>query len=234
MDTVDNPSKKTTKSAVLGVYAKQPLAGQVKTRLCPPLSHQQAAEFYACALQETVQRLQSAADFELVICYAGERAWFAENFPGVGLLPQQGQDLGARMADSLQRFLQQGYQQAVLIGSDSPDLPLPLIEQAFAALQQVEVVLAPAGDGGYVLIGESSHRPELFAAIPWSTGVVLAETRRRIEQLQINAVQLPAWEDLDDQQALVDFLQRSPHSQTAAYLRRHLPEQLFSNNSTAS
>ncbi len=234
MDAVDNSGGKATGERVLGIYAKQPQPGRVKTRLCPPLSHQQAAELYACALQETVTRMQQAGNFELVICYAGERDWFARTFPGVELLPQQGTDLGVRMAASLQHFLQQGYRQAVLIGSDAPDLPLTLVEQAFTSLRQAEVVLAPAGDGGYVLIGESRHWPELFQAIPWSSAAVLAETLRRIEQLQINAVQLPAWDDLDDQQALVDFLQRSPDSQTAAYLRQHLPEHLQQNDSAAS
>lgn len=234
MNIVDNSPAPGRKTSVLGVYAKQPEPGKVKTRLCPPLSHQQAAGLYRCALQETVQRMQRVPGFELVICYAGERDWFAQTFPGIELLPQQGGDLGARMADSLHRLLLQGYRQAVLIGSDAPDLPLSLVEQAFVALLQAEVVLAPAGDGGYVLIGESRHRPELFQGIPWSTDAVLPETLRRIEQLQIEAVQLAAWEDLDDYQALVDFLQRSPHSQTAAYLRQHLPHQLFGKNSAAS
>ncbi len=224
MEAVDNSSRN---KAVLGVYAKQPIAGQVKTRLCPPLSHRQAADLYLCSLRETVGRMQDAAGFALVLCYAGERDWFAQQFPGVALQPQRGEDLGARMADSLSGFLEQGYRQAVLIGSDAPDLPLSLVEQAFAELRQAEVVLAPAADGGYVLIGEAVHRPELFTAIQWSTGEVLPETLRRIAALGINARQLPGWEDLDDRQALAALLRRSPQSRTATWLRQQLP-QLFS------
>ncbi len=193
----------------------------MKTRLCPPLSHQQAAELYACSLRETVQRMQ-AGGFELVLCYAGERAWFAENFPGIELIPQQGDDLGARMADSLSGFLNQGYRQAVLIGSDAPDLPLELVEQAFAALADHDLTLAPARDGGYVLIGEAVHHSELFAAMPWSTGQVLPETLRRIAAHRIRAVQLEPWEDLDDLASLQRLLQRSPWSLTAEYLRSRL------------
>lgn len=221
MEEVDNCHTRNKKTCVLGIYAKKPQPGKVKTRLCPPLTHAEAAELYHCSLLETVLRMQ-AGPFELVICYAGEREWFAETFPGVVLQPQRGDDLGARMADSLNSFLQQGYRQAVLIGSDSPDLPLPLVEQAFVALQQTAVVLAPAGDGGYVLIGEASHHPELFQSIQWSSSEVYRETLARIEANKIAATQLTSWEDLDDLAALRRFLLRSPQSDTATYLQQQL------------
>ena len=112
----------------------------------------------------------------------------------------------------------------MLIGSDAPDLPLELVEQAFAALSEHQLVLAPATDGGYVLIGEAVHHPELFQAIAWSTGQVLPETLRRVAALNISAAQLQSWEDLDDLAALQRFLQRSPQSRTAEHLRTCLPE----------
>jgi rSAM/selenodomain-associated transferase 1 len=221
VEEVDKSPEKTPEISVLGIYAKQPRPGQVKTRLCPPLTHNEATELYRCCLVETIERMQPG-NFALVICYAGERQWFAETFPGVELIPQRGAELGARMDDSLRSLLQQGYRQAVLIGSDAPDLPLTLVEQAFRELQQHEVVLAPAGDGGYVLIGASMHRPELFTAMPWSTSEVLPETLRRIQTHGIKAKQLPGWDDLDDLAALRRFLQRSPTTATA----RHLQQQL--------
>lgn len=222
MEDVDNPTRKSAKSAILGIYAKQPLPGKCKTRLCPPLTQEQAAQLYRCSLLETVSRMHAGCGYDLAICYIGERSWFEQAFPGVRLMPQRGDDLGARMADSLAGFLRQGYRQAALIGSDAPDLPIELVEQAFSALQQAEVVLAPAIDGGYVLIGESVHRPELFDAIQWSTGEVLAETLRRIEQYSIKAVQLSCWEDLDDLPSLRKFLTRSPKTRTAEHLRQQL------------
>jgi glycosyltransferase A (GT-A) superfamily protein (DUF2064 family) len=118
--------------------------------------------------------------------------------------------------------LQQGYQRALLIGSDAPDLPLGLVEQAIIALRQSEVVLVPATDGGYVLIGESNHHPELFRAIPWSSGEVLATTLERVAQHGIRAVTLGSWEDLDDLPSLARLLQRSPRSKVAVHLRQHL------------
>ena len=228
MDAVDNNRQKNRKTAILGIFAKQPVAGLCKTRLSPPLTLQQAAEFYQCSLQETVQRLRGGDNYDLAICYAGERCWFEQTFPGAELIAQQGDDLGARMATALAGFLRQGYRQAVLVGSDSPDLPLAIIDQAFAALQNSDVVLAPASDGGYVLIGESQHYPQLFSDIAWSTSQVLGETERRIAQQSISAVRLDCWEDLDDLASLQRFLQRSPHAMTAAYLRKHLASQFSS------
>lgn len=222
VEDVDNPRKKNQKNGLLGIFAKQPQPGQVKTRLCPPLTAQQAADLYRCSLRETVSRMQQG-NFAVTICYAGERDWFAENFPGLPLQPQVGDNLGARMGNAFASFLQQGLP-AILIGSDSPDLPLPLVEQAFAALQQVEVVLAPAVDGGYVLIGQAQPHPQLFCDIPWSSAAVLPETLQRLEQAAIAYQQLPAWEDLDDFSTLQRLLQRSPQSATAAYLRQHLGE----------
>ncbi len=222
MEAVDKPAQKSATKAILGIYAKQPIAGQCKTRLSPPLSLTEAAELYRCSLQETVERMQHLNKCALVICYAGDRSWFEQAFPGIPLVAQRGADLGARMADSLKGFLQQGYRQAVLIGSDAPDLPLALVGQAFTALQQAEVVLAPATDGGYVLIGESSHRPELFKAIQWSTDKVLSETLRRIEHYGIAATRLDSWEDLDDLPSLRKFIHRSPETKTALYLKQQL------------
>jgi len=230
VEEVDNSPQKTACRAILGIYAKQPLPGQCKTRLSPPLSPAEAAALYQCCLVETVSRMQAVGGCDLAICYAGERSWFEREFPDITLQPQRGPDLGARMAGSLCGFLQQGYHQAILIGSDTPDLPLPLVAQAFAALQQVELVLAPATDGGYVLIGESVHRPELFEAIHWSTDTVLAETLRRAERYGIVAETLGSWEDLDDPRSLLNLLRRSPKTRTARYLQQHLSH-IFTENS---
>jgi len=227
VDTVDNKPQKTEKTAILGVFAKQPVPGQCKTRLCPPLSLSEAAQFYRCCLRETVARLQcSDGSYELAICYAGERAWFEREFPGVLLVPQQGADLGARMATALSDFLQQGYRQAVLVGSDAPDLPQTLVEQAFTTLRRADVVLAPAADGGYLLIGESIHQPDLFRDIAWSTDQVFSATWQRIEQRNISAVQLTGWEDLDGLPSLRRFVRRSPETASARYLREHLADYL--------
>lgn len=212
---VDNSPKS---SRVLGIFAKQPVPGQVKTRLTPPLSPLQAAELYRTALLETVENMADR-DFDLVICYAGDERYFRRTFPGATLQQQQGDDLGARMEKGLRQFFQQGYKQAMLIGSDSPDLPSTLVTEAFTLLDRHQLVLVPAHDGGYVLIGESDHNPQLFEDMPWSSAEVLSQTRQRAENSGIDYHLLSAWEDLDDLAALQRFLQRSPASRTADYLR---------------
>ena len=214
MESVDNRLKSTR---VLGLFAKEPVPGQVKTRLTPPLSTVQAATLYQTALIETVETMRGG-DFELVICYTGNPDYFRQAFPGVKLYEQQGDDLGKRMENALNTFFQQGYQQAMLIGSDSPDLPPALVKQAYAALDRHPLVLVPAYDGGYVLIGESFHSPQLFENIPWSSDEVISLTRKRAEQSGIDYFLLSGWDDLDDLDALQRFLRRSPQSKTAEYL----------------
>lgn len=209
----------------VGIFAKEPRPGQVKTRLCPPLSSAEAAELYRVSLEETVQRL-AAGPFAPVLFYDGEADYFQRGFPGFSLFPQGEGDLGARMQRALQILLQAGCRGAVLVGSDSPDLPLELLDEAFAALDTVDAVVAPAGDGGYVLIGESRHHAELFRDIPWSSDQVLAQTRQRAAAAGINLQELSAWEDVDDLPSLRALLVRSPDSVTAIHARTRLDAHL--------
>ena len=110
MDKVDNSSSRhifSHSGPVVGLFAKQPLPGQVKTRLSPPLSAEQACQLYRVALQESVARLR-AAGMPLVICYAGRREWFSAAFPELPLLAQAGGDLGARMSAAAQALFAAG------------------------------------------------------------------------------------------------------------------------------
>lgn len=221
VEKVDNSPIQEQSSSVLGVLAKAPIAGKVKTRLCPPLQPEQATALYRTLLDETLRRF-SGQSFELVICYAGKEDYFADNYPQLARQPQQGKDLGERMENALQSFLAAGYSRAILIGSDSPDLPISHVEQAFDTLRQAEVVIAPAEDGGYVLIGESSHHPLLFESMPWSQGQLMQQTKRVLAEQQIDWQQLPDWEDVDDIASLLRLARRSPESLTASYVKTHL------------
>lgn len=206
---------------VLGVMAKEPRAGTVKTRMCPPLTVDEAAALYAVSLQETLVRMRQG-DWQTVIFYAGAHNYFSQRFPELPLFQQHGSDLGERMENALSGLLAAGARSAVLIGSDSPDLPLEHVARAFAGLEKTPVVLAPAADGGYVLIGESCHQPALFSAMAWSTGRVLELTRRRAAQASIALSEIDPWEDLDDMAALNRLVLRSPDTQTACFVRTHL------------
>jgi rSAM/selenodomain-associated transferase 1 len=110
---------------------------------------------------------------------------------------QHGADLGRRMAHALKHALRDS-QCAVLIGSDCPALTTAVLKNAFTALHDgADVVLVPALDGGYVLIGVSQSAARLFQGITWGSDRVMAQTRRRLRQLSLKCVELPALADVD-------------------------------------
>lgn len=206
---------------LLGIFVKEPVAGRVKTRLCPPLQPKESARLYEIAMRETIDRF-SAADVPVVLFYAGSDSYFQKKFPSLPLWPQSGDDLGARMNQALTQLLTCGCDAAVLIGSDSPDLPERQVSEAFAALQSHDAVVVPAADGGYVLVGVSTPCPELFRDIPWSTGHVLAMTRQRSIQHGIAFREIGGWQDIDDSASLKALVQRSPQTATARFVRDNL------------
>jgi rSAM/selenodomain-associated transferase 1 len=228
VDKVDNSIKSNIFShsgPVIALFAKQPIPGQVKTRLTPPLSPEQACQLYRIALQEMVERLL-AAELPLVICYAGRRDWFSEAFPGLPLFEQAGDGLGVRMSNAVQALFAAGAGPVLLAGSDSPDLPVPLVDEALVQLLTTDVVTVPCRDGGYAIIGLRRPTTELFAEIPWSTSQVLEATRQRSQLLGLTYHETEFWHDLDEVADLQQLVARSPESQTAQHIVAELSEQL--------
>jgi hypothetical protein len=207
----------------LGIFAKEPLPGRVKTRLCPPLTAADAARLYRTCLEETLAAM-AGVPAELTLFYDGSAAFFRKHFPRLRLVPQQGDDLGARLDHALQHLLTGGARAAALIGTDSPDLPPSLVAAAFAALADHDLAVIPAADGGYVLLGARSHRTELFRDIPWSTPQVWPVTRQKAVRLDLSWREVGRWEDLDDLAALQRLIRRSPASSTARLARELLGE----------
>lgn len=198
----------------LGIFAKEPQPGKVKTRLCPPLSLAEAAQVHHLSLQQTVIAL---SPLQPLLFYSGDVAYFQENFPGIPLLPQGEGDLGARMAQALRALHARSGERALLVGSDAPDLPLSLIVDAYVALARTAVVTIPAADGGYVLIGERGHHPPLFGEVPWSTSAVLERTRAICVAQQLPYAEIGRWEDVDDAAALLRLIQRAPTLAVSTY-----------------
>mgnify|MGYP001267714192 CR=1 FL=1 len=205
----------------LAIFAKQPLPGRVKTRLCPPLTAQQAAELYEVSLRETLLRFD-ATDLTLVLCYCGQQQWFAAQFPDIPLLLQTGRDLGQRLASATDALFNAGASPLLIIGSDSPDLPLALVDQALADLHQSDLVTIPSGDGGDGLVGMRRATPEIFNEIPWSSSQVLAATRLQAGRRNLSYRETASWSDLDEVDDLTQLLRRSPQSRTARHIRNHL------------
>lgn len=230
MDKVDNLrtwQSLSLNGAVLGIFAKQPRAGRVKTRLIPPLTPSEASTLYRVALTESVAAF-AGAPATLVLCGAGRRNWFARVFPEVAYLPQGRGDLGARLVRTTAALFAAGGGPVAVVGSDSPDLPPALIAAALNALDAADVAAIPCRDGGYALLALRRPAPELFTAMPWSTAAVLAATRARAAALGLGFATVGGWDDLDDFPALLRLLARSPECATARHVRAHLGRVLCS------
>ncbi len=212
--------------SALIIFAKAPIPGQVKTRLCPPLTPDEAATLHGSFVLDMVERSRDAIKaarlsvHRFMACApAPDHVFFkilAERH-GLRLLPQEGAGLGDRMHAAFVAVLGMGYARAVLVGSDLPSLPGSFLPEAFTHLQRHDLVLGPSKDGGYYLIGLTRPAPDLFQAIPWSTDQVLALTRQRAEGLGLSTVLLTAWRDvdtIDDVTALIDDCGLRPGTRT--------------------
>ena len=188
-------------SVAVAIMAKAPTAGQVKTRLCPPLSPDEAAELYRCFLLDKVAQVRALAGASAVIAFTPEdgRSLFERLAPGFQLIAQRGADLGSRLLNSLDGLLRDGYAAALVIDSDTPTLPTQFMRRAvdLVVAPGIDLVLGPSDDGGYYLIGMRTPWPALFERIPWSTAEVLPETLRRAEAKGLRVACLPPWFDVD-------------------------------------
>ncbi|MFO1372213.1 MAG: TIGR04282 family arsenosugar biosynthesis glycosyltransferase [Candidatus Competibacteraceae bacterium] len=187
--------------ARLLIFAKAPVAGQVKTRLAAQLGIRGAAELYKRLLHRTLTLAHSPPLCPVELwCAPDTRHGFfiaCRRDYGVRLRRQCSGDLGRRMNYALNRTLAAGHQ-AVLIGGDCVSLGMPELRAAFTLLAEgCEAVLGPAVDGGYVLIGLRRACPALFQSIAWSTPTVLAATRRRLRRVGMDWGELPVGWDVD-------------------------------------
>jgi len=186
---------------VLLVFLKEPVAGQVKTRLIPPLSPQEAAAIYA-AMAETVLESVCNLGVKVVPCLArgGAGGEWSERVlsPYEVVIRQQGKTLGERLRNAFARAFEMGYGRIVCVGTDSPLVPREWLRGAFAALRENEMVLGPCTDGGYYLLGLRRPVGDLFRNIPWSSAHVLRRTTQRAERLGLRLSLLPPWFDVDE------------------------------------
>lgn len=197
--TLMQPIASPADNRVLGIFAKRPKPGQVKTRLAAETSPAWAAEVARAFLLDTLARMSTiVARRVLAFAPADAEACFAELVQGrFELTPQDDGDLGQRMAAFFTQQLDRGAAATVLIGTDSPTLPVAYIEQAFVALRTADVVLGPATDGGYYLVGCGKRLPPIFAGIRWSSASVLAETVAKLTEPDWKLALLPPWYDID-------------------------------------
>jgi len=187
----------------LGLMAKAPLEGEVKTRLVPPLTAREAAALNICFLRDMATNINSieAASGLVVYTPAGSESAFAGVLPErFSFLAQRGAHLGERLCNATDDLLRQGFGSVCLINSDSPTLPRSILIRALESLatEGDRVVLGAAEDGGYYLIGLKHAHRNLFNEIAWSTSDVLARTKQRAAEIDLPVELLPPWYDVDD------------------------------------
>jgi rSAM/selenodomain-associated transferase 1 len=192
-------------SVAVAIICKTPRPGHSKTRLSPPLRPEECAGISACFIQDISSNIASVAGDGRAHGYAvytpaGTEGELRALLPGgFGLVLQGDGDLGARLDMGISDLIAAGHAGAILINSDSPTLPRALLDAAVdAVLRGDNLVISPALDGGYTLIGLSKPHPHLFTDIPWSTDVVYELTLKRAREIKLPAITLDGWYDVDN------------------------------------
>jgi len=191
----------------LQVFARAPVEGEVKTRLIPVLGARGAAELHRRLMDETLRRACAARDATVQLWVAGDPAHpFVQECAGrfgIAVHRQLGADLGARMGHAFAHALDGGAGRCILIGCDCPAQTVQDLEQAAEALRRHELVLQPARDGGYVLLGLTRPRPQLLEDVQWGSARVTAQTLQRAAALGLAPHLLRALPDLDGPEDLL-------------------------------
>ena len=182
-------------------FAKYPQVGQVKTRLADEVGDEHAAELYKRFVLDMLSMLNSL-DTDIIIAVEPAEAcgvfpeWTGGQYRYIG---QVGRNIGEKMKNAMEAAFEQGYDRAVLIGSDLPDLPGDFLRYALDALDRYDAVMGPAHDGGYYLVGfgQKSFLPEVFRGMTWGSEEVFTRTMTVLDQAGLKTHVLPEWYDID-------------------------------------
>lgn len=194
----------------VAIMAKESVPGAVKTRLVPPLTFAEAAELNSCCLRDSAANIIKAAVRAPIRGFAayhplGSEQFFEGLLPGgFALLPPKEPTIGRSLVHAAQDLFAAGYGSVCLVNADSPTLPTELLVEAVRHLQAPgdRVVLGPAADGGYYLIGLKRFHLRLFQDIDWSTERVYRQTIARAGEIGLAVATLPQWYDVDDVESL--------------------------------
>jgi uncharacterized protein len=194
----------------VAVMAKASLPGQTKTRLVPPLTREEAAHCNTAFLRDVGDNILAASARASIAAYVAfgppqTRPFFQQNLPReIGLIEAWYPSLGDCLVCAITQLLQRGHAGAVVLNADSPTLPTSLLVETAETLAQPgeRIVLGPADDGGYYLLGVKAMHRRLFQDIAWSTEQVARQTLERAAELDLPVHVLPKWYDVDDIGAL--------------------------------
>ncbi len=188
--------------SLLMIFAKNPELGKVKTRLAKTIGNEKALMIYVKLLEHT----HAVADR----VFADKAVFYSDKVQEFDILDyykfpkflQKGKDLGERMERAFGQAFAQDYDKVVIIGSDCIEITTEIIEDALTALDDHNVVIGPALDGGYYLLGMDRHYPHLFKGKAWSTPDVLLDTILDIKKLKLSYSLLPTLSDVDEEKDL--------------------------------
>ena len=199
-----------TNQAIL-VFQKNLIAGKTKTRLAATIGNEKALSVYKQLIILTMNALTIPGVDKCI--YYSEFIPLETELPGnkasgnTRFFVQRGEDLGLRMLNSFSDQFKSGYSRLIIIGTDCPDLKKEYIQQAFDLLKTHDIVIGPAADGGYYLLGMSELHAELFKEVTWSTSGVFKQTVDIILKLALTHAELPVLRDLDNENDLNHFKQ---------------------------
>ena len=192
--------KHTSKSALLIVFVKNIKLGKVKTRLAKTMGDDAAFEVYKKLVSITEKATENVT--------VDKRIYFSDviiesKWEGLPKYIQSGTDLGERMKNAFNAAFADGYSKVILIGSDLPDMKAEILEEAFSKLEKSEVVLGPAEDGGYYLLGMQKDRNFIFENMPWSKSNLLKMTENKLEKAKVSHALLNTLNDIDNEHDLI-------------------------------
>lgn len=192
----------TKEKITLIVFLKYPEPGKVKTRLAKDVGEEQAAEIYSKMATTILEQVTGSTGYGIIIYYdPPEKLDEIKNWlRKYDLLysAQSGKTLGNRITNAFKEVFDKGADKTVIIGSDCVDVDSDTIKEAITVLKYNDVVLGPAEDGGYYLLGLKKHRPEIFKDIDWSTERVLKQTIEKILENNLSYRLLKILKDLDN------------------------------------
>ena len=196
--------------AAIGIIGKAPQPGRSKTRLASAIGAAAACELSACFLRDVASAIEAVPEAlgrrgYGVYAPAGTEDIMRQLLPaGFGLLLQAGDDLGHVLIGATRMLLDAGHDCVLLVNGDSPTLPPRFLAQAIMALRESgdRMVLGPASDGGYYLIGLKRPHHQLFTRISWGTETVAHSTCDRAAEIGLSTTLLPEWYDVDDIETL--------------------------------
>jgi len=183
------------------MFVKSPEIGMVKSRLAASVGDNFVLDLYKCFVSDMMEMF-SRSEYPLIIFFHPPESrqkivqWLGDTHI---LLPQIGDNLGERMKNAFRTVFSQHLGSALLIGSDSPDLPSQIIDEALTSLRDHDAVVGPSYDGGYYLIGfrADTFLPQVFDRIPWSTSEVFLQTTDVLKKAGHRVHVLPVWRDVD-------------------------------------